>query len=74
MTLVEFGIVRRECAHDVGVTRHETYFMGGGIQAIYDDMNRPIGLARLPRCGQRAAQCSRRGAEQDAASRRRSSR
>jgi Domain of unknown function (DUF4188) len=26
---------------------HETYFMGGGIEAIYDDMNRPIGLARF---------------------------
>ena len=25
---------------------HETYFMGGGIEAIYDDMNRPTGLAR----------------------------
>ena len=26
---------------------HETYFMGGGIEAIYDDMNRPTGLARF---------------------------
>lgn len=26
---------------------HETYFMGGGMEAIYDDMNRPIGLARF---------------------------
>jgi hypothetical protein len=51
---------------------HETYFMGGGIEAIYDDMDRPAWPA-LPRCGQRAAQCSRRGAGQGAASRRRSS-
>jgi fumigallin biosynthesis monooxygenase-like protein len=26
---------------------HETYFMGGGIEAIYDDMNRPTGIARF---------------------------
>ena len=26
---------------------HETYFMGGGIEAIYDDMNRPTGMARF---------------------------
>jgi Domain of unknown function (DUF4188) len=26
---------------------HETYLMGGGMEAIYDDMNRPIGLARF---------------------------
>jgi hypothetical protein len=25
---------------------HETYLMGGGIEAIYDDMN-PIGMARF---------------------------
>ena len=49
---------------------HETYFMGGGIEAIYDDMNRPTGLARFAPARQRAA---RRGAGQGAASRRRSS-
>ena len=26
---------------------HETYFMGGSIEAISDDMNRPTGLARF---------------------------
>jgi hypothetical protein len=26
---------------------HETYLMGGGIEAIYDDMNRPNGMARF---------------------------
>ena len=26
---------------------HETYLMGGGIEAIYDDMNRPSGMARF---------------------------
>jgi Domain of unknown function (DUF4188) len=26
---------------------HETYFMGGGIEAIYNDMNRPIGMAQF---------------------------
>jgi len=26
---------------------HETYFMGGGIEAIYDDMSRPMGMARF---------------------------
>jgi hypothetical protein len=36
-------------AEDSGGTGfwHETYFMGGGIEAIYDDMNRPTGLARF---------------------------
>lgn len=24
---------------------HETYFIRGGIEAIYDDLNQPIGLA-----------------------------
>jgi Monooxygenase af470-like len=26
---------------------HETYFMGGGVEAIYDDMASPTGLARF---------------------------
>ena len=26
---------------------HETYFMGGGMEAIYDDLNAPTGLARF---------------------------
>jgi hypothetical protein len=26
---------------------HETYFMGGGVEAIYDDTGAPIGLARF---------------------------
>ena len=26
---------------------HETYFMRGGIEAIYDDVPRPVGLARF---------------------------
>jgi hypothetical protein len=27
---------------------HETYFMAGGMEAIYDDMTRETGLARCP--------------------------
>jgi hypothetical protein len=26
---------------------HETYFIGGGFEAIYDDMTRPTGMARF---------------------------
>lgn len=25
--------------------RHETYLMGGGMEAVYDDTNRPTGMA-----------------------------
>jgi hypothetical protein len=49
--------------------------MGGGIEAIYDDMNRPIGVARFApvRRARGAMFSARRGAGQGAASRRRSS-
>jgi hypothetical protein len=49
--------------------------MGGGLEAIYDDMNRPIGLARFApaRPARGAMFAARRGAGQGAASRRRSS-
>jgi Domain of unknown function (DUF4188) len=26
---------------------HEAYFMGGGAEAVYDDMDKPVGLARF---------------------------
>ncbi len=28
---------------------HETYFMGGGMEAIYDDVNSPVGLTSFAR-------------------------
>ena len=53
---------------------HETYFMGGGMEAIYDDMNRPTGIARFaPVRPARGAMFSARR-RQGAASRRRGSR
>jgi hypothetical protein len=40
---------------------HETYFMSGGMEAIYDDMSRPIGLARFaPTSAARGAKFSSR--------------
>ena len=39
---------------------HETYFMGGGIEAIYDDMTAPAGLARFAARPARGAMFSAR--------------
>ncbi|OLL21341.1 MULTISPECIES: phenylacetaldoxime dehydratase family protein [Rhodococcus] len=40
---------------------HETYFMRGGVEAIYDDMAEPTGLARVaPRVPARGAMFSAR--------------
>jgi hypothetical protein len=40
---------------------HETYFMQGGVEAIYDDMARPIGIARFaPATSARGAMFSAR--------------
>jgi hypothetical protein len=40
---------RQDFVWDSGGTGfwHETYFMRGGMEAIYDDMNAPIGFARF---------------------------
>ncbi|OBF27021.1 hypothetical protein A5724_02895 [Mycobacterium sp. ACS1612] len=39
----------RDFLRDSGGTGfwHETYLMGGGIEAIYDDLDHPIGMARF---------------------------
>ena len=40
---------------------HETYFMQGGVEAIYDDMASPIGIARFaPAAAARGAMFSAR--------------
>ena len=40
---------------------HETYFMGGGMEAIYDDVEAPIGFARFaPMVAARGAMFSAR--------------
>jgi hypothetical protein len=39
---------------------HETYFMGGGMEAIYDDMNRPTGARFAPTGVARGAMFSTR--------------
>ena len=30
---------------------HETYFMGGGMEAIYDDVKKPVGFQAFATCG-----------------------
>ena len=39
---------------------HETYFMRGGIEAIYDDMSKPIGMMSFAHSTRRGATCSAR--------------
>ena len=38
---------------------HETYFMRGGMEAIYDDLPKPVGFSAFAPRSRRAAPCSR---------------
>ena len=41
---------------------HETYFVRGGFEAVYDDLPEPYGLLKFaPRLPARGAECSQRG-------------
>jgi hypothetical protein len=62
----------RDFLRDSGGTGfwHETYFMGGGMEAVYGDVDKPLGLARFaPTLPARGAMFSarRRAAREEAA-------
>ena len=62
----------REFLRDSGGTGfwHETFFMGGGMEAVYGDVDKPLGLARFaPVLPARGAMFSarRRAAREEAA-------